>query len=183
MPPATPFDRLRAALADRYALERELGTGGMATVFLARDIRHNRPVAIKVMNPDLAAVIGASRFLKEIETTARLHHPHILPLFDSGEVDGTVFYVMPYVTGHSLRDRLNEETQLAVADAVRIAAEVASGLDYAHRHGVVHRDIKPVNVLFHDGRALVADFGIALARSRGGSRITRTGTAWARPST
>ena len=155
-------------MADRYILERELGAGGMATVYLAHDPRHNRKVAIKVMRPELAAVIGAERFLKEIETTANLQHPHILPLFDSGRVDGTVFYVMPYVEGESLRTRLKRETQLPVADAVRIAAEIAAALDYAHRHGVIHRDIKPDNVLFHDGQALVADFGIALAvESRG----------------
>src|SRR5207249_4859753 len=157
-----PFDQLRAAMADRYTLERELGAGGMATVYLAHDVRHNRKVAIKIMQPELAALIGAERFLHEIETTANLQHPNILPLFDSGRVEGTVFYVMPYVQGASLRNRLNRETQLPVADALRIAAEIVAGLDYAHRHGVIHRDIKPDYVLFHDGRALVADFGIAL---------------------
>ncbi|PYP67018.1 MAG: hypothetical protein DMD36_16165, partial [Gemmatimonadetes bacterium] len=143
---AEPFDRLKDALADRYTLERELGAGGMATVYLAHDVRHNRKVAIKVMHAELAALIGAARFLKEIETTANLQHPHILPLFDSGRVEGTVFYVMPYVQGESLRSRLTRETQLPVADAIRIAAEIAAGLDYAHRQGVIHRDIKPDNV-------------------------------------
>jgi tRNA A-37 threonylcarbamoyl transferase component Bud32 len=178
-----PFDRLKGALADRYAVERELGAGAMATVFLAHDVRHNRKVAIKVLRREVAALIGAERFLKEIETTANLQHPNILPLFDSGQVDGTVFYVMPFVAGESLRDRLIRETQLPVTDAVRIAVEIAEGLDYAHRHGVIHRDIKPDNVLFHDGRALVADFGIALAESGddGATRITKTGMSLGTP--
>jgi eukaryotic-like serine/threonine-protein kinase len=180
---SNPFDSLKAALADHYTLERELGAGGMATVFLAHDVRHNRKVAVKVLRPELAAIIGAERFLKEIETTANLQHPNILPLFDSGRVDGTVFYVMPYVAGESLRHRLARETQLPVSDAIRIAAEIADGLDYAHRHGVIHRDIKPDNVLFHDGRVLVADFGIALAGrpGAGGARITKTGTSLGTP--
>jgi serine/threonine-protein kinase len=178
-----PYDRLKAALAERYVLERELGAGGMASVFLAHDSRHNRKVAIKVMHPELAAIIGPDRFLKEIETTANLQHPNILPLFDSGRVDGTVFYVMPYVQGESLRKRLMRETQLPVTDAVRIAADIAAALDYAHRQGVIHRDIKPDNVLFHDGRALVADFGIALAWSHreGGNRLTRSGVSLGTP--
>src|SRR5437016_14663677 len=176
------FDRRRAALADSYTLERELGAGGMATVYLARDVRHNRNVAIKVMHPELALRIGAQRFLKEIETTANLQHPNILPLFDSGQVEGTVFYVMPYVQGESLRNRLTRELQLPVADAVRIAVEIAAALDYAHRHGVIHRDIKPDNVLFHDGRALVADFGIALAWSGDGrTRMTKAGASLGTP--
>src|SRR3989440_8939655 len=150
---ARPMLRLKEALADRYTLERPLGAGGMATVYLAHDVRHNRKVAIKVMHHELAALIGAERFLKEIETTANLQHPHILPLFDSGRVEGTVFYVMPYVEGESLRSRLAREIQLPVADAIRIAAEIAAGLEYAHRQGVIHRDIKPDNGLFHDGRA------------------------------
>jgi Tol biopolymer transport system component len=179
----TSFDQLKAAMADRYIIERELGAGGMASVYLAHDLRHNRKVAIKVLRPELAAFIGPERFLKEIETTANLQHPHILPLFDSGRVEGTVFYVMPYVEGESLRDRLSRETQLPVADAVRIAGEIAGALDYAHRHGVTHRDIKPDNVLFHDGRALVADFGIALTSSHGdgASRLTRSGVSLGTP--
>jgi Tol biopolymer transport system component len=180
---ASPLDALRIALADRYTLERELGAGGMATVYLAHDVRHNRKVAVKVLRPDVAAIIGADRFLKEIETTANLQHPNILPLFDSGQVEATVFYVMPYVAGESLRARLAREVQLPIADAVRIAGEIAGGLDYAHRHGVIHRDIKPDNVLFHDGRAMVADFGIALARTRsdGGGRMTKTGMSLGTP--
>ena len=176
------IERLTTAMADRYRIERELGQGGMATVYLADDLRHRRKVAVKVLRPELAAVIGAERFLKEIETTAALQHPHILPLFDSGEVNGTVFYVMPYVEGESLRDRLDREKQLPVSDAVRIATEVASALDYAHRHGVIHRDIKPENILLHDGSALVADFGIALAASTaGGTRMTETGMSLGTP--
>jgi serine/threonine protein kinase/pimeloyl-ACP methyl ester carboxylesterase len=160
-----PYDRLAGALAGRYAVERELGQGSMATVYLARDLRHARQVAIKVLRPELVAVTGGDRFLREIRTIANLQHPHILGLIDSGEVDGTAYYVMPYVEGQSLRHRLNQERQLPIADAVRISCEVAEALDYAHRHGVVHRDIKPENILLHEGRALVADFGIALAVS------------------
>ena len=179
----TEFEQLKAAMADRYVLERELGAGGMATVFLAHDPRHNRKVAIKVMHADLVDRVGPDRFLKEIETTANLQHPNILPLFDSGRVEGTVFYVMPYVEGESLRRRLERETQLPIDDAVRIAAEIAAALDYAHRQGLIHRDIKPDNVLFHDGRALVADFGIALAWSDGDgrTRLTRTGMSLGTP--
>jgi serine/threonine protein kinase/Tol biopolymer transport system component len=174
--------RLAAALADRYRIERELGAGGMATVYLAEDLKHDRKVAVKVLRPELAAAIGAERFLAEIRTTANLQHPHILPLFDSGTADSFLFYVMPFVDGESLRDRLSRETQLPVNDAVRIASEVAGALDYAHRHGVIHRDIKPENILLHDGRALVADFGIALAASRaGGSRMTETGMSLGTP--
>ncbi|HUQ20886.1 MAG TPA: protein kinase [Gemmatimonadaceae bacterium] len=180
---ATPQERLATALSDRYRIVRELGQGGMATVYLATDIRHDRQVAIKVLRPELAAVIGAERFLSEIRTTANLNHPNILPLFDSGEADSLLFYVMPYVQDESLRDRLDREKQLSVEDAVRIASEVASALDYAHRHGVIHRDIKPANVLFHDGRSLVADFGIALAASRAvGGRMTETGMSLGTPS-
>ncbi len=154
----------------------------MATVYLAQDLRHNRRVALKVLRPELAAVIGADRFLSEITTTANLQHPHILPLFDSGEADGFLFYVMPYVEGETVRDRIQREKQLPVADAVRIATEVASALDYAHRHNVIHRDIKPENILLHDGSALVADFGIALAASRaGGTRMTETGMSLGTP--
>jgi serine/threonine-protein kinase len=170
------------ALRDRYRLDRELGQGGMATVFLAHDLHNNRPVALKVLRPELAAILGAERFLKEIETTANLQHPHILPLFDSGQAGTLLFYVMPYVEGESLRDRLSREKQLPIADAVRIASEVASALDYAHRHGVLHRDIKPENILLHDGQALVADFGIALAmRKAGGTRLTETGLSLGTP--
>ncbi len=154
----------------------------MATVYLAQDLKHDRQVAIKVLRPELAAVIGAERFLSEIKTTANLQHPHILPLFDSGAADSFLFYVMPFIEGESLRDRLNREKQLPIPDAVRIATEVASALDYAHRHGVIHRDIKPENILLHDGRALVADFGIALAASKaGGSRLTETGMSLGTP--
>ena len=179
-----PNPRLIAALEGRYRIDRELGQGGMATVFLAQDVRHDRMVALKVLRPELAAVIGAERFLAEIKTTASLQHPHILPLHDSGEADGTVFYVMPYVEGESLRDRLNHEKQLPVADAIRIAREIASALDYAHRHNIVHRDIKPENILLHDGQALVADFGISLAVSRSDSntRMTETGMSLGTPS-
>ena len=177
-----PLPRLSEALADRYRLEKELGAGGMATVYLAQDLKHNRKVAVKVLRPELAAVIGAERFLSEITTTANLQHPHILPLFDSGEADGFLFYVMPYVEGETVRDRMNREKQLPVADAVRIASEVASALDYAHRHNVIHRDIKPENILLHDGSALVADFGIALAASKaGGTRMTETGMSLGTP--
>src|SRR5512141_1822695 len=175
--------RLGTALADRYRIERELGAGGMATVYLAEDLRHERQVAIKVLRPELAAVIGAERFVREIKTIAALQHPHILGLIDSGEVNGTAYYVMPYVEGESLRDRLTREQQLPVADAVRLATEVADALDYAHRHGVIHRDIKPENILLHDGHALVADFGIALAVSSAGvsSRMTETGMSLGTP--
>jgi serine/threonine-protein kinase len=175
--------RLASALADRYRVERELGAGGMATVYLAHDLRHDRDVAIKVLHPDLGAALGSERFLSEIRTTARLQHPHILPLLDSGEADGLLYYVMPLVTGETLRTRLDRERQLPIAEAVRIAREVASALDYAHRHDVIHRDIKPENVLLHDGSALVADFGIALAvQQAGGQRITQTGLSLGTPS-
>ena len=175
-------ERLAAALADRYRVDRELGQGGMATVYLADDLKHDRRVAIKVLRPELAAVIGAERFLREIKTIASLQHPHILGLIDSGEVDGTAYYVMPFIEGESLRDRLSREKQLPVADAVRLASEVAGALDYAHRHGVIHRDIKPENILLHDGQALVADFGIALALSKtAGTRMTETGMSLGTP--
>ena len=155
--------RLSNALAGRYRVERELGAGGMATVYLAHDIRHDRDVAIKVLHPELGAAIGAERFLREIRVAASLHHPNIVPLYDSGEADGTLYYVMPVAGGESLRGRLLRSGALSTAEAVRLAREVASGLDYAHRHGVVHRDIKAENVLLHEGHALIADFGIAKA--------------------
>ena len=175
-------DRLTAALADRYTIERELGAGGMATVYLAQDLKHDRQVAIKVLKPELAAVLGAERFVVEIKTTAALQHPHILPLFDSGSADGFLFYVMPYIQGETLRTKLDRETQLGIDEAVRIARDVADALDYAHRHGVIHRDIKPENILLHDGRPMVADFGIALALSAAaGGRMTETGMSLGTP--
>jgi serine/threonine-protein kinase len=174
--------RITTAVADRYTVRRELGQGGMATVYLAHDLRHDRDVAIKVLHPDLGAALGGERFLSEIRTTARLQHPHILPLLDSGDADGLLYYVMPLVTGETLRARLERERQLPVADAVRIAREVASALDYAHRQSVIHRDIKPENILLHDGSALVADFGIALAvQTAGGQRMTQTGLSLGTP--
>ena len=175
-------DHLRTALADRYRIERELGQGGMATVYLAHDLRHERSVALKVLRRELAAVIGATRFLAEIRTTANLQHPHILPLFDSGEVDGTAFYVMPYVEGETLRARLERDGQLPVPEALRITTEMAAALDYAHRHGIIHRDIKPENILLQEGTATLADFGIALAVNQaGGNRLTETGLSLGTP--
>ena len=168
--------RVKAALADRYPIERELGRGGMATVYLAQDLKHNRSVAIKVLSQDLAAMLGPGRFLREIELAAKLSHPHILPLYDSGQVDGLLFYVMPYIEGESLRARLDRDKQLPIEEAVRLARQIAAALDYAHRHDVIHRDIKPENILLHEGEPLVADFGIALAVSEaGGERLTGTG--------
>ncbi|HEU4800978.1 MAG TPA: protein kinase [Gemmatimonadales bacterium] len=177
-------DTLADALSQTYRIERRLGAGGMATVYLAEDLRHRRQVAIKVLRPELGAIIGGDRFLAEISTTAKLQHPHILPLFDSGAAAGLLYYVMPYVEGESLRDRLDREKQLPIADCIRIASEVASALDYAHRHSIIHRDIKPENILLHDGTALVADFGIALAVSQAGgsSRLTETGISLGTPS-
>ena len=170
------------ALRDRYTLERELGRGGMATVYLAHDVKHDRKVALKVLRPELSAVIGAERFLAEIKLTANLQHPHILPLFDSGEAHGLLYYVMPFIEGESLRECLVREKQLPIDDAIRLTREVASALDYAHRHGVVHRDIKPENILLYDGSAVVADFGIALAASKaGGARMTETGLSLGTP--
>ncbi|HEU4800979.1 MAG TPA: protein kinase [Gemmatimonadales bacterium] len=171
------------ALSHSYRIERRLGAGGMATVYLAEDLRHRREVAIKVLRPELGAVIGGERFLAEIRTTAKLQHPHILPLYDSGAAAGLLYYVMPFVEGESLRDRIDRDQQLPIGDVVRIASEVSSALDYAHRHGVIHRDIKPENILLHDGAALVADFGIALAVSQAGgaTRLTETGLSLGTP--
>jgi len=179
---ADPFPQLRAALADRYAIERELGRGGMATVYLAHDLKHRRPVAIKVLAPELSAALGRERFLREIETAASLSHPHILPLHDSGEADGFLYYVMPYVPGESLRERLNREKQLPIEHAVTIVGEVANALSYAHSRDVVHRDVKPENILLSDGQAIVADFGIAGAiDAAGGGKLTRTGIVLGTP--
>jgi serine/threonine-protein kinase len=179
---STVIDRLTDALADRYRIERELGAGGMATVYLAEDLKHKRHVALKVLKPELAAVLGAERFVQEITTTAALQHPHILPLFDSGTADGFLYYVMPFIDGETLRAKLDRETQLGVEEAVRIASDVASALHYAHTHGVIHRDIKPENILLHDGRPMVADFGIALAVSAAaGGRMTETGLSLGTP--
>ncbi|NNK64806.1 MAG: protein kinase [Gemmatimonadetes bacterium] len=176
------IETLNAALEGRYRIERKLGEGGMATVFLARDLKHNRQVAIKVLRPELAAVVGADRFLAEIETTANLQHPHILPLFDSGGSDGLLWYAMPYIEGESLRDRLDREGQLPVAEAVALAGKVASALGRAHEAGVLHRDIKPANILLSGGEPLVADFGIALALgAAGGGRLTETGLSVGTP--
>src|SRR5437773_4983647 len=174
--------QLKTALGGRYEIEREIGRGGMATVYLARDVRHQRKVALKVLNPELGAVLGVERFLAEIQVTANLQHPNLLPLFDSGEADGLLFYVMPYVEGESLRARIQREKQLPVNEAIRLATAVASALDYAHRHGVIHRDLKPENILLHEDQPLVADFGIALAVSNaGGNRITQTGLSLGTP--
>jgi Tol biopolymer transport system component len=176
------IERLNAALEGRYRIERELGEGGMATVYLAEDLKHDRKVAVKVLRPELAAVVGAERFLAEIRTTANLEDPHILPLYDSGEADSFLFYVMPYVEGDSLRDRIDREHQLPVDDAVAIARKVGSALSFAHQQGIVHRDVKPANILMRRGEPLVADFGIALALSEaGGGRITETGLSLGTP--
>ncbi|HEU5170650.1 MAG TPA: serine/threonine-protein kinase, partial [Gemmatimonadales bacterium] len=176
------LERLRLTLTDRYAVSKEIGRGGMAAVYIAEDLRHGRQVAIKVMRPELAASIGADRFLREIRVAAQLQHPHILPLYDSGESDGLLFYVMPFVEGESLRDKLTREQQLEIGEAVRLAAEAADALGYAHSHGVVHRDIKPENIMLSGGHALVADFGIAKALSvAGAERLTETGMAIGTP--
>jgi serine/threonine-protein kinase len=175
-------ERLTSALADRYRIERELGAGGMATVYLAHDVRHDRKVALKVLRPELAAAVGHERFLREITTTANLRHPHILPLYDSGEVGGFLFYTMPFVEGESLRDRLTREKQLPLDDALQITREVADALGYAHGRSVIHRDIKPENILLENGHAVVADFGIARAVTAAGpSSLTQTGTAIGTP--
>lgn len=177
-----PLEQLRAALADRYEIEREIGSGGMATVYLARDVRHKREVALKVLRPELGAVLGTERFLAEITVTANLQHPNLLPLFDSGEADGLLFYVMPFVRGETLRAKIEREQQLSCEEAVRFAVAVASALQHAHEHGVVHRDLKPENILIHSGQPVIADFGIALAVSKaGGARVTQTGLSLGTP--
>jgi protein kinase-like protein/WD40 repeat protein len=174
--------RLATALADRYRIEREIGAGGMATVYLARDLKHDREVALKVLRPELAAVIGAERFLHEIRITARLDHPHILTLIDSGEAGGLLYYVLPFVRGESLRTRLEREKQLGITEALAINRQIAGALAYAHQHGVVHRDIKPENILIHEGEAVLTDFGIALAvKQAGGNRLTETGLSLGTP--
>jgi len=176
------LNRLTSSLRDRYAVEREIGHGGMATVYLARDLKHDRRVAIKVLRPDLGVMLGSDRFLQEIRLTANLQHPHIVALYDSGEAAGLLYYVMPYVEGESLRERLNREGKLAPREAVRIATDVAAALDYAHRRDIVHRDIKPENILLHEGAVLVADFGIARATAAaGGDRLTAVGLAVGTP--
>ncbi|MBL0172097.1 MAG: serine/threonine-protein kinase [Gemmatimonadaceae bacterium] len=175
-------DRLNTALDGRYRILRHLGEGGMATVYLCEDLKHDRQVALKLLKPELAAVLGAERFVQEIKTTAALQHPHILPLFDSGAADGFLFYVMPFIDGEALRAKLDRETQLSVDDAVRIAREVADALDYAHTRGIVHRDVKPENIMLHGGHAMVVDFGIALAVSAAaGGRMTETGLSLGTP--
>jgi serine/threonine-protein kinase len=177
-----PLLQFQTALSDRYRVERQIGVGGMATVYLARDLRHDRNVALKLLKPELGAVLGVERFLSEIRVTANLQHPHLLPLFDSGEAEGLLFYVMPYVEGESLRGRLDREKQLPVPEAIRIAVAVAGALDYAHRHNVVHRDLKPENILLQDGQPVVSDFGIALAvTNAGGTRVTQTGLSLGTP--
>ncbi|HMC18012.1 MAG TPA: serine/threonine-protein kinase, partial [Gemmatimonadales bacterium] len=177
------LERLHAALGDRYRVEREVGAGGMAIVFLATDVKHQRPVAIKVLRPELAAAVGHERFLREIEIAAKLQHPHILPVYDSGQADGMLYYVMPFVEGESLRDRLSRGGPLPHAEAARIAREVADALAYAHRQGIVHRDIKPANILLSQGHAVVADFGVARAVSASAARseLTQTGMAVGTP--
>jgi serine/threonine-protein kinase len=169
-------------LADRYAIERELGSGGMATVYLANDLKHDREVAVKVLRPELCAVLGGERFLREIRIAAKLNHPHILALYDSGEAEGFLYYVMPHVAGESLREKLNREKQLPMDETITLTRQVAAALDYAHQEGLIHRDIKPENILLHEGEALVADFGIALAVSAaGGTRLTDTGLSLGTP--
>src|SRR6476646_2177889 len=173
---ALPLERLRGVLAQTYTIDRELGKGGMATVYLAQDVKHERPVALKVLHPELAASLGPDRFLREIKTAAKLNHPHILGLHDTGEADGFLFYVMPYVEGESLRERLDRERQLPVDEALHHTRAIASALDYAHRQNIVHRDIKPENVMLYEGEAMVMDFGIAKAVSSAGSEtLTQTG--------
>ena len=173
--------RLIAALADRYRIERELGRGGMATVYVAEDLKHRRQVAIKVMRPELSASMGADRFLREVEIAAKLSHPNILPVYDSGEADGLLYYVMPLVEGESLPERMARDKQMPALEALRLAREVAEALAYAHARGIVHRDIKPANILLWAGHALVADFGIARAMESSGEALTQTGLAIGTP--
>jgi serine/threonine-protein kinase len=180
--PSQPLDRLGSALAGRYAVECELGRGGMATVYLADDLKHSRKVAIKVLRPELGSLLGPDRFAREIRIASALNHPHILPLHDSGDADGLLFYVMPYIRGESLRQKVKREKQLSIEEALRIAGQVAAALDHAHAHGLIHRDIKPENILLHEGEAMVADFGIALAASAApGARLTETGLVLGTP--
>jgi serine/threonine protein kinase len=177
-----PDARLTTALAEQYTLVQELGQGGMATVYLAHDRKHDRDVALKVLRPELAAILGRERFLAEIRLTARLDHPHILSLIDSGESDGFLWYTLPYIRGESLRHKLERETQLGVEEAVRITTQVAGALHHAHQHGIIHRDVKPENILLHEGEAMLADFGIALAvKEAGGRRLTETGLSLGTP--
>ncbi|MGH7582313.1 MAG: serine/threonine-protein kinase [Gemmatimonadales bacterium] len=192
------LDRVSAALADRYRIEREIGKGGMARVYLADDLRNDRPVAIKLLRADLSVELAAERFLREITTTANLHHPHILPLYDSGQViveraPGThrlpgaqsstrLYYVMPYIPGGNLGDRINAEKQLPVDEAIRLTCEIADALQHAHDAGVIHRDVKPANILLQNGHAIVADFGVARAVSMAGTeKITRSGVTVGTP--
>jgi serine/threonine-protein kinase len=168
-------------LAGRYVIERQLGRGGMATVYLAQDLQHERPVALKVLHPELAASLGAERFQREIRMAAKLQHPHILGVYDSGSIDEYLWFTMPFVEGESLRDRIDREGQLSIPEAVRITREAALALDFAHRHGVVHRDIKPENILLIDGQAMVADFGIARAMQGGDESLTQTGMSIGTP--
>ncbi|MGE5744649.1 MAG: serine/threonine-protein kinase, partial [Gemmatimonadota bacterium] len=176
------LDRLRASLADRYTFDREIGRGGMATVYRAEDVKHHRPVAIKVLHPYLAMNLGSERFLREIQIAAQLQHPHIVPLYDSGQAGDLLYYVMPFVEGESLRQRLEREPRLSLEEVLHLARSIAAALDYAHRQGVVHRDIKPENVMLHEGEAMVTDFGIAKAVSvAAADNLTQTGTAVGTP--
>ena len=176
------IDQLRSIINERYVVEREIGHGGMATVYLARDVQHGRPVALKVLSTDVSVVLGAERFGREIQVTTLLSHPHILPIFDSGQAGNSLYYVMPYVEGESLRARLDREGSLPITDAVRITCEIAAALEHAHHHGIIHRDIKPENILLEDDRAVLADFGIAHAMTAAGEqRLTQTGMSLGTP--